>query len=133
MPGTPEGKAYRILKIFEKIIAHFNKSSHPRTLASFFGRQFSFSEVRCSAIFTNRNHPFEKMARTRKKKTDTASLASAESIRSFKSVTIDNDIVVTNHGLEDMRDDQQAAERQEAFSSGTLQRATRINMSGGPD
>lgn len=74
------------------------------------------------------------MARSRKKKSDSDAQQTAnEAARAFKSVSIDNDIIVTNHGLKDMRDDQLAAQRQEAFNSGTLQRATRINMSGGPD
>jgi hypothetical protein len=46
-------------------------------------------------------------------------------------VSIDGDLVISNHDLRSLREDQEADERQEGFNSGRLQRATRINMSGG--
>lgn len=57
------------------------------------------------------------MARPRKKKTD-PELTPSEAARNFKSVTIDGDTVITNHGLKDLRDDEQANDRAEGFRKG---------------
>lgn len=69
------------------------------------------------------------MARPRKKKVE-PEVTPEEAARAFKSVTIDGDVTVTNHGLKEQREDEQARERTEAFRTGRLRRLTRFNFSG---
>jgi len=72
------------------------------------------------------------MARQRKKAAPSEpELTQADIAKAFKSVSLDGDIVISNHDLQSQREDREADERQEGFNSGRLQRATRINMSGG--
>ena len=51
-------------------------------------------------------------------------------MKSIKTVSIDGEVIST-HDLKSIRDDEQAEERQQAFQNRTLQRVTRVNMSGG--
>ena len=53
--------------------------------------------------------------------------------RAFRSMTLDGNVVITNHDLESLREDENARGREEAFRSGKLRRFNRINMSGGID
>ncbi len=70
-------------------------------------------------------------ARTTTSPTEPTLPAIPDDLTQFKSVTLDGNTVITNHDLKSVREEEEARERQKAFETGRLRRATRINMSGG--
>ncbi len=49
----------------------------------------------------------------------------------FKSMTVDGTTTIVNHGLKEIRDDEEARKRQEGFDNGTLKRFRMCDFSGG--